>query len=456
MMNSILLLAAVVQCWPLPKEVRKSTDYSITVNGQSLEAAKTKDCHPLFIRDYQWETKGRMQFAPFSYAQFEAEGEVSVSVAWKGGGTNFSARVPFRKAFRPFGRDNALMLAGNAIDRNPPDPKAPGVRYFGPGYHRREMIELGAGETLYLAAGAWVEAGLHASGKDITIAGHGVLAGTPWRGLLYAKQDREAGHDDLCPKWTDPKTGKPRTLGCLAYLAGENLTVRGVTMFDSYGWTCAIYNSTNVMVDSIKIMGGFTGCCDGVDLTRVKGAVVKDCFIRTGDDLIAPKWWCEDVLVTNCTLWVDHANVVRIGYENDPPPAVFRNIAIRDCDVLEMQAMCRTPTMYWSSGILQVEGCREQWLENIVMENVRCHFTPYEKGAHFIFKTHPVTSGYSFPEPGHIRGVKVRNVTCLPGPHKMRAFVGEWDERHLVEDVSFTDMEIDVTRARGRERFNFH
>jgi len=455
-MNAVLLLLAAVQCWPLPKEVRKSTDYTITVDGQKLEAARTKDNHPLFIRDYQWETAGRMKFAPFSYAQFEAEGEVSVEVAWQGGRTNFTERVPFRKAICPFGRDNALMLAGNEIDRNPPDPKAPKVRYFGPGYHRPDLIRLGSGETLYLAAGAWVESGLYAAGEGITIAGHGVLAGTPWRGLAYAKKDREAGHDDLAPKFTDPKTGKPRTLGSLAYLAGNDLTVCGVTMFDSFGWTCAIYTATNVTVDAIKIMGGFTGCCDGVDLTRVKNAVVKDCFIRTGDDLIAPKWWCEDVLVTNCTFWSDHANVVRIGYENDPPPAVFRNIAIRDCDVLQMQAMCRPPTQYWSSGILQVEGSREQWLENIVMENVRCHFAPYEKGAHFILKTHPITSGYSFPEAGHIRGVTVRNVTCLPGPHKLRAFVGEWDDRHLVENVSFEGTDVEVTRAHGPKEYNFH
>ena len=455
-MNLIFLLATAVQCWPLPNEVRKSTDYTITVDGRSLEVARTKDVHPLFLNDYQWETEGRMTFSSFSYAQFEAEGEVSVKVEWRGGGTNFTARVPFRTAFRPFGRDNALMLAGNAIDRNPPDPKAPGVRYFGPGYHRCEMIELQSGETLYLAAGAWVVAGLRAIGNDITISGHGVLAGTPWRGGAYKKKDRAAGHDDFSPKYRDPKTGELRGQGCLACLDGSNLTVRGVTLFDSWGWTCSIYNATNVTVDAIKIMGGATGCCDGVDLTRVKNAVVKDCFIRTGDDLIAPKWWCEDVLVTNCTLWVDHANVVRIGYENDPPPAVFRNIAIRDCDVLEMQAMCRPPTRYWSSGILQVEGSHGQRLENIVMENVRCHFTPYPKGAHFIFKTHPVTSGYNFPEPGHIRGIAIRNVTCLPGPHKFRAFVGEWDERHRVEDVSFTDMEVDITRVRGPKAFNYH
>lgn len=455
-MSPLLLLAAAVQCWPLPNEVRKSTDYTITVDGQPLDVARTKDNHPLFIKDYQWETEGRMKFASFSYAQFEAEGEVSVAVKWQGGGTNFTARVPFYRAFRPFGRDNALMLAGNAIDRNPPDPKAPGVKYFGPGYHRREMIEVGRGETLYLAAGAWVESALRAIGDDITIAGHGVLAGTPWRGQVYAKKDREAGHDDLWPNYVDPKTGKCLVIGQLAHLRGNDITVRGVTMFDSFGWTCSFYSSTNVTVDAIKIMGGFTACCDGVDLTRVKNAVVKDCFIRTGDDLIAPKWWCEDVLVTNCVFWSDHANVVRIGYENDPPPAVFRNIAIRDCDIIEMQGVRRPPTMYWSSGILQVEGCREQWLENIVMENIHCHFAADEKGAHFIYKTHPVTSGYSFPEPGHIRGIAVRNVTCLPGPHKFRAFVGEWDERHRIEDVSFTDMEVDVTRVRGKAFFNYH
>lgn len=139
-MSAMLLLAAAVQCWPLPNEVRKSTDYTVTVDGRPLDVARTKDNHPLFIRDYQWETEGRMKFASFSYAQFEAEGEVSVEVKWRGGGTNFTAHVPFYRAFRPFGRDNALMLAGNAIDRNPPDPKAPGVKYFGPGYHRQEMI----------------------------------------------------------------------------------------------------------------------------------------------------------------------------------------------------------------------------------------------------------------------------------------------------------------------------
>lgn len=448
-MNSILLLLAAVQCWPLPNEVRKSTSYAIIVDGQNLEVARTKDYHPQFVNDFH-------KLTSFSFAQFEAEGEVSVEVKWHGGGTNFTARVPFYRAFRPFGRDNALILSGNAIDRNPPDPKAPGVKYFGPGYHRREMVEVGRGETLYLAAGAWVESGLYAVGNGITIMGHGVLAGTPWRGRCYEKQDRANGYDNILPNFVDPKTGKPSRLGCLAYLEGNDLTVRGVTLFDSYGWTCAIYNSANMRVDGIKIMGGWTGCCDGIDLTRVRNAVVKNCFIRSSDDLIAPKWWCENVLVTNCTFWGDSANIVRIGYENDPPPAAFRNIAIRDCDILEMPPEPRPPTRYWSGGILQIQGSREQMLEDIVMENVRCHFSPIEHGAHFIFKTQPITSGYNFPDAGHIRNVTVKNVTCLPGRNKLRAFVGEWDERHRVEDVSFTDMEVDVTRVRGPKAFNYH
>ena len=144
---------------------------------------------------------------PYSFALFDADGEVTVEVSsrWlamddvailpeskgvkpleiRGHTVVFRATPPFTLAVEPRGRHDALILAANLPETDAPQPDAPGVVFFGPGRHHPERIELKDGETLYLAGGAWVEGGVFACGDNVTI-----------RDCFIRVQD-----DCITPKW---------------------------------------------------------------------------------------------------------------------------------------------------------------------------------------------------------------------------------------------------------------
>ena len=89
----------------------------------------------------------------------------------------FTAEGPFRLSFESNGRHGALHLFADAVDPALPDPKAPGVIYFGPGEHERPVIGVGSGQTLFLDEGAIVYGHLAVTGSNATVCGPGMLSG---------------------------------------------------------------------------------------------------------------------------------------------------------------------------------------------------------------------------------------------------------------------------------------
>ena len=84
---------------------------------------------------------------------------------------------PGQIVFEPDGKNGPLLLFANPPEATPPDKNDPNVKYFGPGLHRADAIQLTDNQTLYLAPGAVVQGGIHARGTNITIRGRGILDG---------------------------------------------------------------------------------------------------------------------------------------------------------------------------------------------------------------------------------------------------------------------------------------
>ena len=55
-----------------------------------------------------------------------------------------------------------------------PSSEEDGILYFGPGIHKKEVIELYDNKMLYIAEGAILKAGIKARGKNIRILGRGI------------------------------------------------------------------------------------------------------------------------------------------------------------------------------------------------------------------------------------------------------------------------------------------
>ena len=95
-------------------------------------------------------------------------------------GATFTVDHPFSISFEPTSFNSPLELFGNVIETDAPKPGDPNVIYFGPGTHSPGIINLTSGQTLYIAGGAVVKAGVQAIGDDNRIMGHGILDGGDW------------------------------------------------------------------------------------------------------------------------------------------------------------------------------------------------------------------------------------------------------------------------------------
>jgi hypothetical protein len=94
---------------------------------------------------------------------------------------SFSARQPFRIAIKRDGRNSPLLLFGNPLETNLPQPGDTNVVYFGPGVHKPVKVRLTDNQTLYLAGGAVVKGCVEAKGQISRCAAGASSTGTTTR-----------------------------------------------------------------------------------------------------------------------------------------------------------------------------------------------------------------------------------------------------------------------------------
>ena len=339
------------------------------------------------------------------------------------GRLTFRMKVPEILVVETTGRFRSLVIATSRPEANPPREGDAGVRFFGPGVHHPEVIRLKSNETLYLAPGAWVEGIVAAVGDNITVCGSGVLSGAcwPWKKGPIDKETNinPAGH--------------------LIAVKGNGFRMRDVTAFSSFGWTTVLNGVTNAVIENYKIIGGRCVNDDGVDVCKTKDVTIRNSFIRTQDDCIAPKWWCENLTVSNCTFVTDESNLVRIGYECVPGEEKrgFRHLVFKNIDGLHLAMAKRTAERYWCNCALLVQASHGNRFEDILFENIR--LKEFGEGdVFFCAKTMSIkeTDGPWFTtDGGYIRGITVRNPSApVPITREMLHCIAK-DPQHPVEDV---------------------
>ena len=421
-----------------------SGDYAMTADGVSVDVIRVPAPEPS-----SGGVKEGPDRQPYSYAAFSATGRVSVCVrssaldllhakilpASKGvvarsqseGSLTFEMTPPMTLVVEPKGRHRALVVSANLPDPDPPQPGDRKVKYFGPGVHRADRIALDDGETLYLAPGAWVEGFVLGRGRDITIRGSGVLSGACW--------DWHKG---------PPESRSFNESGTLVTLSGEDITLRDVTLFSSWGWTLVFNCVTNALVDNVKVIGGRVINDDGIDICRAKGVVVRNSFVRGQDDCVTPKYWCEDFVCTNLTLWTDAANAFRTGYECERGASglVYRNLLFRDIDILHLALRKTHPEKYWANCAIYIQPANGQPMYDTLYEDIRFH----EVGPEDVLlnvKTMPITQGSSFcrtDEAGRLKGLTLRNIHLPDSQGGMCVNLSAFDDAHPIEDVRFENV----------------
>jgi len=403
-----------------------SPEYRVSVNGQAVEVL---DIPAPSHHDWQLPDEAAQ---PYWAALFDAEEEVTVRVesesdlsatrilplsrgiAPRHDGAHaleFTATPPFTISVEPRPRHGALIVSAKAPDPAPPDPGDPAVKWFGPGRHHFDKpIELHSGETLYLAPGAFVEAAVLGAGTNITVRGHGVLSGLCW-----------------------PHYGGPA--GHALHFEGANIALRDFTVVGSFHWTVVLNKVEGATIEGLNILGGHVLNDDGIDVCRSRDVAIRDCFIRTQDDCICAKYWCENLSVDNCALWADVANIFRIGYECDGPPRRFRGIRVRDVDILH-QAVSNAKE--WQKTV-NIQASNDTVFEDFVFDGLRFdEVKPDDRLASI--RTMVVRDQWQRHEcAGHVRGVTFRNVvlpTDAPDGACNIISVHSHDAEHAVDNVS--------------------
>ena len=437
-----LLLEAVANAAAPGRHV--SGDYLMAVDGRDVDVIRVP--MPEGGAGSIWN---RLECQPYSYAAFTATGVVEVCVrsglfdlskaeilpVSKGvvASTQSFDTVVFRMTppqtlvLEPRGRHRALVVSANPPEADPPREGDPKVKWFGPGFHRADLIALGDGETLYLAPGAWVEGFVLGRGQDIAIRGTGVLSGACWNWHKGPPESRSFNES-----------------GTLVTLSGEGLVVRDATLFSSWGWTLVMNGVTNALVDNVKVVGGRVINDDGIDICRAKSVVVRNSFVRCQDDCVTPKYWCEDLVCTNLTVWTDAANAFRTGYECERGSSglVYRDLLFRDVDILHLALRKTRPEEYWANCAICIQPANGQPMYDTLYEDIRFN----EVGPEDILlnvKTMPITQGSSFcrtDEAGRLKGLTLRNIHLPDSQGGMCVNLSAADDEHSIEDVRFENV----------------
>jgi hypothetical protein len=331
-----------VVTYPAPEGQRLSADYTVEVNGKPVSVYPVESQHhdQKYAAAY-FDFNGSVQVRIKTNLPLEKllvlPAKYHIKPVVKDGVATFIIDKPVDISFEPTGQNSPLLLFGNSIETNAPKKNNPGVIYFGPGVHSPKggLIKLTSGQTLYLAGGAVVNAGIDAKGDNITIMGRGILDGSDWL--------HNAGPNDFMINATD----------C------NNLVIRDVILKGSYYWTVVPQRCDRVLIDHIRLIGSRVGNDDGVDPCNSSNVTIRNCFFRTDDDAISPKGTsrkgeeqssrpCENILVENCTFWVDFANVFRIATESSCP--AVRNFTARNIEVIHFPNRPQVQIFYFLPG----------------------------------------------------------------------------------------------------------
>lgn len=151
--------------------------------------------------------------------------------------------------------------------------------------------------------------------ENIAITGNGEING---QGPLFYDRNVPAGSF-----YKRPATPRPRLI---SFFGCRNVTVNGINLIDSAGWTIWMVNCQNVYVSKIHVEGDqHMMNNDGFDIDACCNVSISDSFFKTGDDCLVLRSIrrhpdqdaiCENVTVSNCIL-NSPCQGIRIGCPSD-------------------------------------------------------------------------------------------------------------------------------------------
>jgi len=429
--------APTVVVYPAPEGSPVSADYVVTVDGRKS---------PVYGVPSKYMT-------PACFSYFDTAGPVTIDVTVKFlPGDKIAdvsvhplalgivaARRGNRVTFKAPGPGNiTLLVNGDYRNRplhlfiNPPAEAPPkDAIFFGPGKHvlgYDKPITLTNGTTLCIAGGAWVEGIVRArDARNIRVVGRGVLCQNTTQGKDYN------GADNAPPG--------------IHFSNCQDVAMEGIIETRSViGWCSLASNCDRIALRGYRVLAPVVWSTDGFNPCNSRDVTIEGCFFRTGDDCIAIKGNMgpdlfkephappaaqppvENISISNCVLWSDHNEVIAIGCETRAK--YFRNIQIRDCDVLFHGRSLNLGVF----GIVPLHGTE---ISGIVYENIRVeHCEENLFCFRFLTSIWKIPGDQSFP--GTITDVTIRNISVRNQVGGPRSEFSGWAADKQITNVSIS------------------
>lgn len=366
---SAIPAAATVVTYPAPAEAELNKTFSVEVRQSGTEDWLPVDVYAVKVDE---TIIGKHNVRTVSMAYFDFDGKVDVRVISngipvnearvrplsysipleiKGNTLSFSLDCPRNLSVEVNGEIfNNLQLFANPLDENAPDAKQlrklkkdKKFHYFGPGYHKLDTLNLGSGETMYVAGGAVIDGEIRISEAD----GAKILG----RGMIYPE----------------------RKMGVMVSQS-RNVEVNGI-----FTTQCAVGGSDGVTIENVKVMS-YYGWGDGFNVFASDNVTYRHIFARTSDDCTTIyatrkgfKGGCKNILTEDAVLWADVAHPFMIGLHGsateigpDAPADVITDITYRNIDVVDMHE-----NQIDYQGVFAIVAGDNNIVKNITFEDIR-------------------------------------------------------------------------------------
>ena len=251
------------------------------------------------------------------------------------------------------------------------------VMRFGPGEHYPGAIIPKSGTTIVIERGATVHGNLVLAGvDDVTVVGRGILDGSrrPRVDFDYAGSRHLAEVGDKL-KGDQVFSGRIDEWGTAPVFAMKcrNLKIDGITFRDAPRWTMNISHCEGVDIRNAKLIGMWRYNSDGIDICSSRDAVVADSFVRSFDDCVIARPPFRNMLVTNCVLWCDWGQNMKIQHAQ--LPSVMENLVFTDVKAIEVCALLSSVTTRYGST-----NCV---IRNVSYRNIEVDAPPSRLGSMF-------------------------------------------------------------------------
>jgi hypothetical protein len=239
----------------------------------------------------------------------------------------------------------------------------------------------------------------------------------------------------------------------------NDVVIKDVILRGSWLFTIVPSGCNHVSINNVKICGSRVDNDDGIDPINSSDINIHSCFIRTDDDCIAPKGIlgynkknCENIVVTNCSLWTDRAHIFRIGFESEA--YAMQDITAKNINVLHFKDDFRLPNWFNGAAIILLQPSNNMPMRRLHFEN----FIINDDGTDcYLIEVKPMSTGVwkiseknelftemiRYKDPGHyVKNCLFKDISLIgkAGTRRGMINISGTDSSHTVKNITLKNI----------------